>query len=99
MKVIFSPEARKDLRQIGDRISLDNRPRALSFVRELIEKARHIGELPRAFPPVPEFAHLGIRRRVHGSYLILYRITDDRVMILRILHGARDYPSLLGPDA
>ncbi len=36
-----------------------------------------------------------MRRRVHGAYLILYRIGGERLDILRIIHGARDYPALL----
>lgn len=40
----------------------------------------------------------GIRRRVHGSYLIFYRIGGDAVEILRILHGATEYERALFPE-
>lgn len=49
-------------------------------------------------PLVPRYEHHGIRRRPQASYLIFYRIEDDRVVIIRILHGARDYEALLFPE-
>jgi len=38
----------------------------------------------------------GLRRKVHGSYLIVYRTRSDEVEIVRILHGARDLMRILG---
>lgn len=98
MKVVLTAEALGDLEQIGDYIAGDSPVRARTFVAELVAAARKIGEIPRGFPLVPRFEHLGVRRRVHGSYLIFYRIEEDRVSILHVLHGARDYEALLFPD-
>jgi len=39
----------------------------------------------------------GIRRRVYGRYLIFYRIEEDTVQIVHILHGAMDYEAILFP--
>ncbi|WP_460200207.1 type II toxin-antitoxin system RelE/ParE family toxin [Scytonema sp. NUACC21] len=36
----------------------------------------------------------GMRCLIEGNYCIFYRITDDAIQILRILHGARDFPSI-----
>ena len=43
------------------------------------------------------YAASGVRRRVHGNYLIVYRVQDRRV-VLHILHGARDYAAVLFPE-
>ncbi|MCP1470996.1 plasmid stabilization system protein ParE [Sphingobium sp. OAS761] len=99
MKVVLTAEALGDLERIGDYIAQDNPNRARSFVAELLAKARGLRDLPEGFPLVPRYAHLGIRRRVHGSYLIFYRIEAQQISILHILHGARDYEALLFPDA
>jgi hypothetical protein len=37
----------------------------------------------------------GIRRRVHGNYLIFYRIRTDMVEILHVIYGARDYAQIV----
>jgi toxin ParE1/3/4 len=35
---------------------------------------------------------------VHGNYLIFYRIDPDHVVVVHVLHGARDYEAILFPD-
>jgi len=50
------------------------------------------------FPLVPRFEHAGIRRRVHGNYLIFYRIGVETVDVIHVLHGAMDYEPLLFPE-
>lgn len=98
MKVVLTVEALSDLEQIGDYIARDNPVRARTFVAELVAAARKIGEIPQGFPLVPRYESRGVRRRVHGAYLIFYRLEDDHVSILHILHGARDYEALLFPE-
>jgi len=98
MKVVFSAQAKAGLREVALYIARDNKPRALSFVAELREKALQIGHMPHAFPLVPRYEHHGIRRRPFGNYLIFYRIEESRVSIVHIMHGARDYESLLFPE-
>ncbi len=98
MKVVLTDEALRDLEEIGDYIARDNPERARTFVGELLAKARQLGDRPEAFPVVPRYAHLGVRRRVHGAYLIFYRLETERVTIIHVLHGARDCDALLFPD-
>ena len=47
----------------------------------------------------PAMKHWGIRRCVYGDYLIFYRVREDAVDIVHVLHGAMDYESMLFPDA
>jgi addiction module RelE/StbE family toxin len=98
MKVVFTAEAKAGLREIALYIARDNKARSLSFVRELRAKAQQLGDMPRAFPLVPRYEHHGIRRRPFRDYLIFYRVEDDRIAIVHILHGARDYEALLFPE-
>ncbi len=99
MKVVFSDAAEADLEDIGDYIAKDNPRRALTFVRELRSVALRLGDMPRVLPLVPRYEHYGIRRRPSGNFLIFYRIEGEQVFIVHILHGARDYESLLFPEA
>jgi plasmid stabilization system protein ParE len=97
VKVVLSAAARLELEQIGDFIARDNPARARSFVAEIRAACLALGETPRAFPLVPRYERFGIRRRPFGNYLILYRVEQDRVSIVHVLHGARDYEGLLFP--
>src|SRR5688572_30576536 len=97
MRVVFSPSARQDLTGIADYIARDNPRRALSFIREIRARCAKLAAAPRSARPFPS---LGADARIlpHGSYLILYRITDEAVSIERVLHGSRDVAALLAPD-
>jgi toxin ParE1/3/4 len=98
VKVVLTEAAVQSLERIGDHIAQDNPARAVSFIAELREAALGLGDMPNAYPLVPRYERSGIRRRVHGAYLIFYRVEPDRVLILLIAHGARDYGKLLLPE-
>lgn len=102
MKVVITAEAEADLEAIGDHIARGNPARALSFLRDLYQLCLGIADMPQAWPVVPRYEHPhehhGIRRRVHGRYLIFYRIRADRITILHILNGAMDVEAILFPD-
>jgi plasmid stabilization system protein ParE len=96
--VVLTDEAALDLEQIGDAIARDNPERAVTYVRELRVSCESLGEFPKAYPLVPRYEDFGVRRRVHGNYLIFYRIGIDTVDVLHVLHGALDYAALLFPE-
>jgi toxin ParE1/3/4 len=98
MKVRFSAKAKSDLLEIGLWIAQDNPARAESFVDEIENACARLADAPRAFPLLPGHETSGIRRRPHGSYLVLYVIGIEAVEIVRILHGARDYEAVLFPE-
>ena len=91
MNLEFTSEAEGDLEQIADYIAEHNPQRALSFVRELRSRCEHLRSNPNSFGLVPRYEHHGIRRRVHGNYVIFYRVEPEKVVIIHILHGATDY--------
>jgi len=94
----FASEAENDLEQIADHIAKDNPRRALSFVRELRNRSEDLVNSPNGFALVPRYEHHGIRRRVHGNYLIFYRVENEKVVIVHVLNGATDYGALLFGD-
>ena len=96
MKVRLTQQARTELGSIGDHIAKDNPVRAVSFMRELLACCASLGDAPLGYPLIPRYEQHGIRRRVHGNYLLLYRVVADQVVVLHVLHGARDHLPLLG---
>ncbi len=89
MTCIFSAAAENDIEIIGDYIALDNPSRALSFIGKIRARCEDIADLPEGAPLVPEFGSR-IRRAVMGNYLIFYTIEGEDIVILHILHGARN---------
>lgn len=98
MIVRLTDEAEQDLERIGDYIAADNPARAASFLGELRAACRELADFPRRFLPVPRYEAQGVRHRVHGNYLIFYRVDADAVVVLHVLHGAMDYLALLFPE-
>lgn len=92
MRIVFSRLAEIDLEEIADYIARDDPRRALSFVRELRGHCGRIAEAPQAWPARPELGR-DIRCSVHGRYVVFFHIAGIDVLIVRILHGARDIPS------
>ena len=97
MIVDITAEAEADLEAIGDYIARDNPVRAISFVRELYQRCLELADMPEAWTVVPRYEHQDIRRRVHGRYLIFYRIGPDRITVLHVLNGAMDVEAILFP--
>ncbi len=98
MIVELTTAAEADLEAVGDYIARNNPVRAASFVRELYRSCLDIADRPEAWPVVPRYEHHGIRRRVHGRYLIFYQIEQTRITILHILNGAMDVEAILFPE-
>ncbi len=98
MRLMFSRQARADLIRIGDAIAQNNPVRAITFVDELQAKCLILVEHPLIYSLVPRHESKGIRRIVHGNYLIFYRVDADSVTILHVLYGGMDYETMLFPE-
>ena len=91
--VRISAAARVDLLDIALRIAEHSPDRAFTYVDEIEAKAHRIGDFPHAGPP--RF-HWGadVRIAIHGPYLLVYRVRDETVQVLRVVHGARNLDAL-----
>jgi addiction module RelE/StbE family toxin len=95
MRVVITAAAKADLLAIRRYIEADNPTRAVSFVEELLDRCQALADTPRAYPLVPRYEHFGIRRCVHGDYLIFYRLQPEQIEVIHVLQGARDIEALL----
>jgi toxin ParE1/3/4 len=97
LRLVFSRPAANDLREIDHWIAHDNPSRAATFVRELRSACRDLLAFPKAYPIDPRYLPIEIHRRPHGRYVIFYRIGQDRLTIIGIVHSARDSGTILAP--
>jgi toxin ParE1/3/4 len=95
--VTFSPKARQDLIDIGDYIARDSQANAQRFIARLQGRCKQISDAPFSYPNREDLA-VGLRMAPLGRYVIFFRVLDDTVRIERVLHGARNLPTVLGPD-
>jgi toxin ParE1/3/4 len=98
MRVVLARKAIEDLVAIGEYIAASNPERAESFVNEIQAKCFELADSPKAFARLPHRSDRVIRRRPFGQYLIFYEMGGERIEILRVIHGARDYQTILFSD-
>ncbi len=89
----FTPIAEADLGDIAYFITRDDPERATSFVEEIIAHCHEVAAQPGVGRDRLELGQ-GVRSIPHGQYTIFYRIADDGIEVVRVLHGARDIDAL-----
>ncbi|MGC9451252.1 MAG: type II toxin-antitoxin system RelE/ParE family toxin [Oceanipulchritudo sp.] len=95
-KVIWSPSARADLRDIVTFIAEDNSVAAERFGTTLIEASKALGRFERKGRKVPEFGIEDIRELIVPPYRMIYRLEESKSVleIIRLWHGARGQPKI-----
>lgn len=98
-KILETAHARADLREICSYISgaLENPIAAAAFIEELEKCYDILEQLPYTYEQCRD-GHLrarGYRRAIIKNYVMIYKVTDDSVIILRFFHGSRDYEKLI----
>ncbi len=90
-RVIVSPSAIQDLKEIVTYIARDDAETARRFGDRLIDKAMSLSALPERGHFVREFSDGLTRELIIGPYRIIYRYYPDEnaVHIARFWHGAR----------
>jgi toxin ParE1/3/4 len=74
-------------------IAHKNRDAATRLLTRIDERIRNLSDFPELGSERPEIA-AGPCMLVEGNYLILYRLHEQTVEIVRVIHGARDVTSL-----
>jgi plasmid stabilization system protein ParE len=89
--VEITASAEADIAEIWDYIAQDNRANAKAFILALEKQIASLETFPERCPRIPENEILGTsyRHLIYGSYRTILRISGTKVVILRVIHGAR----------
>ena len=90
-KIIWAYAAEEDLEAAALYIHRDSPSYAASFIHRALEAGRSLSELAERGRIVPELRDSSIREIFIYSYRLVYRIEDDRISILALIHGRRDF--------
>ncbi len=95
-KIIWSLQARDDLREVVSFIAADNPTIAETFGYRLMSKVDMLANFPQLGRVVPEENDMNIREIVLRPYRIIYQVLPAQqvVAIARIWHGARGEPEV-----
>lgn len=94
MKLIWTPRAKDDLREIGHYIADFNPTAALALARRLRHSAKALADHPAIGRPgrVEDTRELVV---FGTNYILPYRVRDGRLEILAALHASRGWPDAL----
>ncbi|MFM1891899.1 MAG: hypothetical protein RLZ44_976 [Pseudomonadota bacterium] len=87
--VVWSPEALEDLSSIVEYIARDSRAYARAVASKILATTRSLPEQPYLGRAVPEVGVEAIRERFVYSYRLVYRVEEDIITVLAIIHGRR----------
>jgi toxin ParE1/3/4 len=85
-------KAEDDLSQILAYLDERNPAAAVDYHRRFLEAFTYLDQYPRNGQSQPEIGS-GIRHWVIKPFRVFYRLTDDGVEIVRVLHRARNVAS------
>lgn len=90
---IISPSATRDLNEIADYFLEHNLDVGENLLREFDQKCKNLAQFPNMGR---SYAHLKpfLRGLPLDGYIILYRVMEDKIEILRVINGRRDLDSL-----
>jgi toxin ParE1/3/4 len=90
-QVEVTATAEADIADIWDFIAQDEPAAATAFVLHLEGQIDTLERFPERCPRLPESPLLGdaYRHLIIGSYRAVFKIVGDRVVLMRVLHGAR----------
>ena len=91
--VEWTEGAAGDLEQAAAYIERSSVSYSVAFVERVINAADSIARWPESGSIVPEFETPSIRELFVNRYRIIYRVRPKSVLILAVLHGARDLRS------
>jgi len=94
MQITWHRRARQDLQAVREYIAAVNPGAARQVAQRILQAVGLLVEQPSLGRPgrVPETRELVI---TGTPYIAAYRVVDDMIVILRVLHGARQWPERL----
>ena len=96
LRLIWSPAARQDLRDLQTYIADYNPIAARQFIRTILRTVEQLPDFPESGRIVPEFQDPAIRELIKRPCRVVYRIQRDRseVEIARVWHASRGVPEI-----
>lgn len=90
-KINITLIAQNDLEHIFFYIAEDSVNNAKKFILELEKKIYSLDTFPERFAYIPENIFFGTSYRhiIHNKYRVVYKIENNSIYILRVIHGAK----------
>ena len=95
MNVFWTETARANLREIKQHIAQRSPRYALRMVEKILARGDSLSSQPQLGPMVLEYEDPSLRELFEHPYRIIYRVEDQYVAIVTVIHSARRLPRKL----
>jgi len=96
MTVTWMPSAKANLRAIRDYVAIDSQYYADKLVDEMTQAVKRLEVFPKSGRIVPEINDPAVREIIYSSYRIIYKLVENKIQIVAVIHGKRLLPDNLG---
>lgn len=94
LKIAWTEPASSDLKAITDYIRPHSPAGAKKIRQQIRDAVCGLTAFPLSGRSVPEFPEKNFRELIVGNYRVVYEIVETWVVILAVVHGARDLSAL-----
>lgn len=94
-EVKWTQTAAQDLEDIAKYITKGSAFYAKAFVQEVHLAAKSLSRFANRGPVVPEVSNHNIRELFVKKYRLVYQVNDEDVIIIAVVHQARDLSKLI----
>ena len=88
-RIVWSPTAIADVVAIVEYIERDSPPIATRVAKDFVAAVDSAADHPLAGRIVPEFGDTELRERIVYPYRVIYRVTDEAIFVIAVIHGRR----------
>ena len=88
-RIVWSSVARNDLKALVSFIKADSPGYAQTFGLHIQQRVEQLHRVPESGRKVPEDKSGTYRELIVGNYRVVYRVDEDIVTIVTLIHGAR----------
>jgi len=92
MRVHWTENAIGHLVNIYEYIAINSPTYGMRIVDRITRRSEQIAEHPLSGRKVPEYEAEDIRELIEKPYRIIYRIKQDQIDVVAVIHGARILP-------
>jgi len=94
-KIAYKAYAERDIWEIADYLSDYSMSAAENFLCEIKSRIEALAEMPLIYPKI--VPHQEYRKMVIGMYVVAYIVNEqaNELIIMRVVHGRRNYQSEL----
>jgi addiction module RelE/StbE family toxin len=93
MTVFWTESAMADLRAIEVYFDRHSPKYARSLVDRILTRTERLADFPQLGRHVPELEDESLRELIESSYRIVYRVYENQIDVLAVVHGVKQLPS------